>query len=306
MLNLDELTALCRQCGAEIETDVPLSGLTTFQIGGPCAALVTLPDQESTNTIFSYLRENHVPYTLIGRGSNLLCPDEGYTGVVLRFGGEKMQAISLDETGTGIYCGAGASLQKLCRFALDNGLTGLEFAYGIPGSVGGAVFMNAGAYDGEMSQAVADVTAYQPDGRFCVMQNPELDFSYRHSIFTDHRDWAVLSVHFMLKKGDPEAIRAKMQDLIGRRKSKQPLEFPSAGSTFKRPKGSYASKLIDECGLKGYTVGGAQVSEKHAGFVINRGGATFADVMALCQYVQETVQKQTGFVLELEPEIIKA
>ena len=304
MLDLEKLTAVCQQCGAEITPDVPVSGLTTFKIGGPCKALVTLPDRGAAKTILTYLRENRIPHKVIGRGSNLLCPDEGYAGVVLRLSSDPVQEMSLTGDGSGIRCGAGVSLQKLCQFALDNSLTGLEFAYGIPGSVGGAVYMNAGAYDGEISQVIAHADVCQPDGSFCCMPNSELMLGYRHSVFMEHPDWVILGAEFTLKNGDPEAIRAKMQDLLGRRKSKQPLEFPSAGSTFKRPAGSYASKLIDECGLKGCTVGGAQVSEKHAGFVINRGGATFADVIALCSHVQETVRAQTGFVLELEPEIL--
>ena len=179
----------------------------------------------------------------------------------------------------------------------------MEFAVGIPGSLGGAVYMNAGAYDGEFSQILLSVTLLDDSGEIRTVSADELELSYRHSILMEKK-WTVLTVSVVLEEGSRDEIRAKMQDLIGRRKSKQPLEFPSAGSTFKRPAGSFASKLIDECGLKGYTVGGAQVSEKHAGFVINRGGATFADVMAVCQHVQDTVKAQTGFVLELEPEII--
>ena len=204
-----------------------------------------------------------------------------------------------------VTCGAGVTLQKLCQFALDHCLTGLEFAYGIPGSVGGAVYMNAGAYDGEFSQILLSVTLLDDSGEIRTVSADELELSYRHSILMEKK-WTVLTVSVVLEEGSRDEIRAKMQDLIGRRKSKQPLEFPSAGSTFKHPAGSFASKLIDECGLKGYTVGGAQVSEKHAGFVINRGGATFADIMAVCSHVQETVLKQTGFRLELEPEILKA
>ena len=284
------------------ERQVPLASLTTFQIGGPCAALVTLPDEAAAKTVISYLREKQIPYSLIGRGSNLLCPDEGYEGVILRLGGGLAARITCKD---GIVtCGAGVSLKKLCLFALEHCLTGLEFAYGIPGSVGGAVYMNAGAYDGEMSQVLLSVTVLDENGEIRDMPADALAFSYRHSIFME-KEWTVLTASFVLEQGGQDEIRGKMQDLIGRRRDKQPLEFPSAGSTFKRPAGSYASKLIDECGLKGYTVGGAQVSEKHAGFVVNRGGATFADVMAVCNHVQETVKAQTGFDLELEPEIIR-
>ena len=301
MNDIAKLTAVCAQAGAVLEQQVPLSALTTFKIGGCCAALVTLPDEAAAKTVFSYLRAEQIPYFLIGRGSNLLAPDEGFDGVIVKLGGALADEIRCDD---GIVtCGAGVTLQKLCQFALDHCLTGLEFAYGIPGSVGGAVYMNAGAYDGEFSQILLSVTLLDDAGEIRTVPADELGLSYRHSILMEKK-WTVLTVSVMLEEGSRDEIRAKMQDLIGRRKSKQPLEFPSAGSTFKRPAGSFASKLIDECGLKGYTVGGAQVSEKHAGFVINRGGATFADVMAVCQHVQETVKAQTGFVLELEPEII--
>ena len=300
-MNLEVLSAVCQSCGASLEQQVPLSALTTFQIGGPCAALVTLPDEAAVKSVFSYLRENQIPHALIGRGSNLLCPDEGFDGVVLRLGGVFAECIKMQD---GIVtCGAGVSLKNLCLFALEHCLTGLEFAYGIPGSVGGAVYMNAGAYDGEMSQILLSVTVLDENSEIRTVAADGLALSYRHSIFME-KDWIVLTASVIPEEGSGDEIRAKMQDLIGRRRAKQPLEFPSAGSTFKRPEGSYASKLIDECGLKGYTVGGAQVSEKHAGFVVNRGGATFADVMAVCAHVQDVVKEQTGFVLELEPEII--
>ncbi|HBI86190.1 MAG TPA: UDP-N-acetylenolpyruvoylglucosamine reductase [Ruminococcus sp.] len=306
MTDTEKLTALCAANGAEITLNAPLAPLTTFKIGGPCDALITLQNLDSAKAVFAFLRENQIPHRLIGRGSNLLVPDEGYAGVVLKLGGQLANYLALDDDGCGIHCGAGVSLQKLCQFALENSLTGLEFAYGIPGSVGGAIFMDAGAYDGDISQVLANALVLQPDGLFHSIPAADMDFRYRHSIFMEHPEWIILNAYFTLKKGDPEAIRGRMQELIGRRKDKQPLEFPSAGSTFKRPAGSYASKLIDECGLKGYTVGGAQVSEKHAGFVINRGGATFADVMSVCAHVRETVQQQTGFVLDLEPEILRA
>ncbi len=301
MIDLEQLSAVCRNAGAELTPDVRLSELTTFKIGGACKALITLPDIAACQAIITYLRENQIPFTLIGRGSNLLAADQGYEGIVLKLGGAL--AAEITEENGAVTCGAGVSLKNLCLFALEHALTGLEFAFGIPGSVGGAVFMNAGAYDGEFSQVLESVTALDENGNLLTLGASELNLGYRHSVFMEH-PWIVLQATVRLTSGEQEAIRAKMQDLLGRRKSKQPLEFPSAGSTFKRPVGSYASKLIDECGLKGYTVGGAQVSEKHAGFVVNRGGATFADVMAVCQHVQEVVKAQTGFILELEPEII--
>ena len=301
-MNLDALSAVCADCGASLEQQVPLSSLTTFRIGGPCTALVTLPNGAAAKTVITYLRENQIPYSLIGRGSNLLCPDAGYDGVVLRLGGDFAERITYQD---GIItCGAGVSLKQLCLFALEHCLTGLEFAYGIPGTVGGAVYMNAGAYDGEISQILLSVTVLDENDEIRTVPAEALALSYRHSILME-KDWIVLTASVIPEQGIQDEIRAKMQDLIGRRKSKQPLEYPSAGSTFKRPEGSYASKLIDECGLKGYTVGGAQVSGKHAGFVVNRGGATFADVMAVCEHVQHVVKEQTGFVLELEPEILQ-
>lgn len=301
MIDTEQLAAVCRNAGAEFTPAVRLSELTTFKIGGACDALVTLPDADACRTVTAYLRENKIPFALIGRGSNLLVPDQGYRGVVLKLGGELASEIT-EQDGI-VTCGAGESLKNLCLFALDHSLTGLEFAYGIPGSVGGAVFMNAGAYDGEFSQVIESVTILDEAGNIRTLNAAELELSYRHSIFME-QPWLILKASVRLTSGEQDAIRAKMQDLLGRRKSKQPLEFPSAGSTFKRPAGSFASKLIDECGLKGYTAGGAQVSEKHAGFVINRGGATFDDVMAVCRHVQETVQAQTGYILELEPEIL--
>lgn len=301
MLDMEQLSAVCRYTGADITPAVPLSELTTFKIGGACEALVTLPDANACRTVIQYLRGQTIPFTLIGRGSNLLASDAGYRGVILKLGGALASEIS-EQDGM-ITCGAGESLKNLCLFALEHSLTGLEFAYGIPGSVGGAVFMNAGAYDGEFSQVLHSVTILDEMGEIRTLDASELHLGYRHSVFME-QPWMILQASVQLKTGEHSAIQEKMQDLLGRRKSKQPLEYPSAGSTFKRPVGSYASKLIDECGLKGYTVGGAQVSEKHAGFVVNRGGATFADVMAVCRHVQETVQAQTGFILELEPEIL--
>ncbi len=302
MLNIDALTAFCQAAGAQIETDVPFSSLTTFKVGGPCAALITVPNAETCQKVFGYLREHQIPHDVIGRGSNLLVPDSGYAGAAIRLGGKLAEEIR--EADGIVTCGAGVSLKNLCLFALDHCLTGLEFAYGIPGSVGGAVCMNAGAYDGEISRVLLSVNVLDEEGAIRMIPAEELDLRYRHSIFME-RSWIVLSASFCLEFGNQDEIRAKMQDLLGRRKAKQPLEYPSAGSTFKRPIGNYASKLIDECGLRGFTIGGAQVSEKHAGFVINRGGATFADIMAVCDHVRETVRTQTGYELELEPEILQ-
>lgn len=305
MLNLDALAAQCRQYNADFAADEPLSRHTTFRVGGNCRAFLTVKDSGSAERILQYLRQNAVPFRLIGRGSNLLVPDTGYPGVVLVLGGQLAEVSEPSEADSEvIVCGAGASLKNLCLAALSRGLTGLEFAYGIPGTVGGAVYMNAGAYDGEMSQVLESVTVLNGDGSRETLPAEALSLSYRHSIFMERKDALILEAAVRLKKGDPAAIRARMQELLARRQEKQPIEYPSAGSTFKRPAGSYASLLIDQCGLKGYRVGGAQVSEKHAGFVVNRGGATYADIMAVCRHVQETVRAQTGYELELEPEIL--
>lgn len=304
MLNLDALAALCRQNGADFAADEPMSAHTTFRVGGSCRAFITLKDVQAVQRILQFLRSSRTPFRLIGRGSNLLVRDTGYPGVVLVLGGALAEPEEpQDADSETIVCGAGTSLKKLCLTALNRGLTGLEFAYGIPGTVGGAVYMNAGAYDGEISQVLRSVTVLDESGELKEYPASALSLSYRHSVFMD-REQMILKAAVKLKKGDPEAIRARMQELLGRRQEKQPLEYPSAGSTFKRPAGSYASLLIDQCGLKGYRVGGAQVSEKHAGFVINRGGATYADIMAVCRHVQETVKAQTGYELELEPETL--
>ena len=303
MLNLDALAEVCRQYNAKMLRDEPLSAHTTFRVGGTCTAMITVTDQHACRGIAQYLRMHQIPFRLIGRGSNLLVPDTGYAGVVLVLGGALAELT--DAVGEHLVCGAGMSLKNLCMVALNQNLSGLEFAYGIPGTVGGAVYMNAGAYNGEMSQILESVTVMDETGAVRAMAAASLGLSYRHSIFME-KNWQILEVTVRLQPGEHDAIREKMQDLLGRRQLKQPLEYPSAGSTFKRPEGDYASRLIDICGLKGYSVGGAQVSEKHAGFVVNRGNATFADIMAVCRHVQETVREQTGYELELEPEILTA
>ena len=303
MQDLSTLAALCNECGAAFAADVPLAQYTTFRIGGACSAMIELPDTEAAQKIIGYLSREGIPHRLIGKGSNLLVPDEGYNGVVLRLTGSLEDAPRIE--GETLICGAGTPLKTLCLSALRASLTGLEFAYGIPGSVGGAVFMNAGAYDGEISGVVSAVTCLDETGTLRTLPKEALGFRYRYSIFME-RPWHILSAEFQLRAGDPEAIRSRMQELLHRRQEKQPLEYPSAGSTFKRPKVGYASALIDECGLKGYRVGGAQVSTKHAGFVVNRGGATFSDVMAVCRHVQNTVMAQKGIKLEMEPEILNA
>ena len=301
-MNLEALKQTCDTLRLNCRLEEPMAKHTTFRIGGACRAFVEITDADSCVSIIKYLNETEIPFRVIGRGSNLLVPDEGYDGVVLLYADETVTYCG----GGKLFAAAGASLKKLCVAAQSEGLSGLEFAYGIPGSVGGGVFMNAGAYDGELSNVLQTVYALNQQGEKCVFAAKELNLSYRHSAFMDtRRGDIILGAEVQLTQGYPAEIKAKMEDFLRRRQEKQPLEYPSAGSTFKRPQGSYASKLIDECGLRGFTVGGAQVSEKHAGFVINRGGATFADVMELCRKVREIVETKTGFVLEMEPEILR-
>lgn len=278
-----------------------LSKHTSFKIGGPAEIFAKPSSEEQVSKIINYCKENEVPLFPLGKGSNLLVSDNGIDGVVLYFGNDfgKIKLVD-DET---VYCEAGAGLAALCNFALENELTGLEFAYGIPGSVGGAVFMNAGAYGGEIKDVIIYADHMDKNGQSGRFVGDELDMSYRHSAYSA-KEYFITGAAFKLQKGDKAEIKAKMDDLLGRRFDKQPMDKPSAGSTFKRPEGAFASALIDQCGLKGYRVGGAEVSTKHAGFVVNVGEATCADVLQLIKDVQKKVKDDTGFVLEPEVEIL--
>ena len=285
----------------------PLKKHTTFRIGGAADLLVTPQSEEQLIKLFKYLKENCIRYVIIGNGSNLLFSDDGYRGIVVKIGSElsSIEAIPC-ENGMIINAGAGTLLSKLALFACENNLTGLEFASGIPGNVGGAVLMNAGAYDGEISQVLVRSTYLDCENlSVCTKNFDEHDFSYRHSSY-ENDGYLILSASFLLKKGNKEDILSKMKDLNNRRITKQPLEFPSAGSTFKRPAGLFAGKLIEDANLKGYTVGGAKVSEKHCGFVINTGNATCEDVLGVIKYVQNTVFAKFGVELETEVKIIEA
>ena len=274
----------------------PMSLHTTFKIGGAADILITVDHIEALQTAVAACRDSGVPYMILGNGSNLLVSDDGIAGAVIMLDGD-FKEISVD--GDVITSGAGAKLSRLCTAALENGLSGLEFAYGIPGSVGGAMYMNAGAYGGEMKDVVLSVTALTPEGELREYPADSLALGYRTSVFKTNGN-IILFSKYKLHTDEKEAIKARMDDVMDRRKSKQPLEYPSAGSVFKRPEGAYAGTLIEQCGLKGKTVGGAQVSEKHAGFIINIGGATCDDVMRLVTLVQETVKAETGYFLERE------
>lgn len=296
----NEIISLCENIGCEYLTDAVLKNYTSFKIGGK-ADLMVFPDSENKIiSIIKKINELNLPVLIIGKGSNMLVSDSGFRGVVIntcRF--DKICLID-DET---IYCQSGASLSRLCRFALDNSLTGLEFAFGIPGTAGGAAYMNAGAYGGEMKDVIVSCEHLLADGNKETYLADNLDLSYRHSAYSDSNLF-ILSLTVKLKKGNYDDIKAKMDELMFKRKDKQPVEFPSAGSTFKRPEGYFAAALIDECGLKGYTVGGAQVSEKHAGFVINKGDATCEDVLTLVKHCQKTVMDKKGVLIEPEIKII--
>ena len=298
---LEMLKGLWDREGVPYECGTPLARYTTFKIGGPAALFARPADARQLEAALAACKKSDVRYYLLGQGSNTLFADEGFDGAVIctrmmgdvpRIEGERMTAP------------AGAGLTALCTMARDAGLTGLEFACGIPGSLGGALYMNAGAYGGEMKDVVETVTCLTPEGTVETRPADALAFGYRTSVFEQDGS-CVLSATLRLARGDKAAIRARMAELLAKRREKQPLEWPSAGSTFKRPEGYFAGTLIDQCGLKGLTVGGAQVSEKHAGFLINRGGATCDDMLHLIELVQERVREQFGVELECEVRIVR-
>ncbi|MBQ1914572.1 MAG: UDP-N-acetylmuramate dehydrogenase [Selenomonadaceae bacterium] len=278
----------------------PMKDHTTFKIGGPVDYLILPASVTEVQQVFILLKEYGIPYTVLGNGSNVLVRDKGVRGAIVKFN-SPFSGIRLEENR--IFAGAGASLKDVSLFAAEHGLTGMEFAIGIPGSVGGAVFMNAGAYDGEMKNVVYRVRSVAEDGSLHEMEAADLDLGYRHSIFQTNGH-AICEVELKLVGGEGSTIRMKMADLTRRREQRQPLEMPSAGSTFKRPTGYFAGTLIDQTGLKGLKVGGAQVSEKHAGFVVNTGNATAEDVLALISEVQKRVYEKHGVKLYPEVRII--
>ena len=286
----------------EVKCEEPMSRHTSFRTGGGAKRMAFPKTAEELGALMDAAERFSARPFILGNGTNLLAPDEGLDRLVVSLGA--MRQILPGEEGV-ITAQAGVSLARLADFACRQGLTGLEFAHGIPGSLGGAVYMNGGAYGGEMSQVVQRVRAWFPGKGVCVMGVEELEMGYRHSFFMDHPEAVILSATVRLKSGDPETIRQTMRDLMERRKTSQPLEYPSAGSTFKRPVGYFAGTLIDQCGLKGLTVGGAQVSRKHAGFIINIGGATSSDVETLMAKVQQIVLEKTGVRLEPEVRVIR-
>ncbi len=287
----------------EVRAEEPMARHTSFRIGGPARRMACPVSAEQLVLLYEFARECGARPLVIGNGTNLLVPDEGLDRLVIDTTG-----LGTLETGPEpetIMAGCGVSLARLASFACQQGWTGLEFAHGIPGTVGGGLTMNAGAYGGELRQVVRQVRVLVPEEGIRTLSGEEMAFGYRRSLLTQNPEIVALSAVFALTPGDPAAIRQRMQELMQKRKESQPLEWPSAGSTFKRPEGYFAGTLIDQCGLKGLTVGGAQVSEKHAGFVINRGGATCADVLALIEEVQKRVWEARGVRLEPEVRIIR-
>ena len=297
----NEIALFAENCGATVIKDAPMKKYTSFRCGGNASVLVIPDSVDTLKKIIDFCNIQNIKPLIIGNGSNLLVTDNGINGVVIKIGSDISKIELLDETT--ICCEAGASLKSLCMFALENSLSGLEFAYGIPGTLGGAVYMNAGAYGGEMKDVLISVTHIDSDGNIGELIHDDLNLRYRGSAYTDN-NYTIVSAVMKLQKADKKDIKAAMDDKLQKRKDKQPLEYGSAGSTFKRPAGYFAGALIEQSGLKGYTVGGAQVSEKHAGFVINKDNATSTDVINLIKDVQNIVYDKFGVMLETEVKII--
>ena len=282
------------------KNDLPLSTVSSFKVGGNAAFCIYPYSKDELASLCALCRSISAPFIVVGNVSNLVFDDSGYEGAVL-FTSE-INKIRIE--GTTVNADCGTMLSRLCTEAAEQGLSGIEFAYGIPGSVGGAVFMNAGAYGGEFKDVIKSVTYYDAEAdEFCTIGNEDCCFGYRTSIFHD-KNKIILSVILKLERSDKDAVLSLMHDYLQRRKDKQPLNYPSAGSVFKRPEGYFAGKLIEDSSLKGYTIGGAQVSEKHAGFIINAGGATCADIKALVKHIQMVVKEKFSVDLECEIKFI--
>lgn len=302
MADFAQLTQELNQQKIRFSQNTALASYTSFHIGGNATLFCEPTCQAEIETVVSLCKKYAVPFYLLGRGSNTLFSDAGYNGLVLHIFADD---IRFDDTDCcKLEAEAGANLVTLCKKAAQKGLSGLEFAYGIPGSVGGAVYMNAGAYGGEMVDVVTEVDYLDCDGKLCTAKNTELEFGYRTSIFEKNKG-IILKARFLLKPSTTREVENKMTELLQRRLDKQPLDKPSAGSTFKRPEGAYAAALIEQCGLKGFQIGGAAVSEKHSGFVVNMGGATCADVVAVADHVAKVVKEQTGYTLKREIKVVE-
>ena len=302
----DFFDRLCLAAGSgQVKQDEPMKKHTTFRVGGPARFFVSPAGEQELGRVLGLCREEKMPYYILGNGSNLLVSDRGYLGVMILMG-ESFSSIEKRKTeqeAMEYTVGSGLLLSRFAREALEDSMTGFEFAAGIPGTLGGAVVMNAGAYGGEMKDILKSVRVMGTDGAIRDLTVEELDLGYRHSCIPDN-EYIVLSATILLNKGIKEKIHAAMEDLAARRREKQPLEYPSAGSTFKRPAGYFAGKLIEDAGLRGYREGGAQVSEKHCGFVINRDHATAEEIRGLCRTVQRRVKETSGVDLETEVRMI--
>ncbi len=292
-----ELFALLKTLDCDFIQDAPLKNFTTFKTGGKCPVLITPKTEDALSKLVKFFSQKDLPFTVLGNGSNVLAPDCGVGCAVIRIA-DGLCSLFLEDEET-VFCGAGVKLSALCKFALENSLSGLEFAYGIPGTCGGALFMNGGAYGGEMKDVTDTVCHIDKNGNKGSLSGDGLEFSYRHSAYSEN-GCIITGARFKLKKAPKSVIEEKMNDLISRRREKQPLEYPSAGSTFKRPAGYFAGGLIEQCGLKGLSFGGAKVSEKHAGFIINYNNATSNDIKTLMELVKREVFLKTGITLEPE------
>lgn len=295
MLNIVKKTAL--DVGCEFYENEPMSNRTSFKTGGSAEMLVCPGNINALIAVLKVCRENNIRTFIIGNGSNILVSDNGLSGVVIMLSSNFSEIKLLD--GETVYCQSGVSMTKLCRFALEHSLSGLEFAFGIPGTAGGAAYMNAGAYGGEMKDVLVKCEHIDENFNLSSFSGDDLKLGYRKSAYTD-KDFIITSLTLKLKKSDYDCVKAKMDENMAKRRDKQPLEYPSAGSTFKRPEGYFAGALIQECGLKGFCIGGAQVSEKHAGFVINKNNASTDDILKLIKHIQDTVYKTKGVLLETE------
>lgn len=300
MPKYEQFALTAQNLGCRVSFDEPMCKHTNFRVGGKVPLFVEVHSEEVLSALIKQANKDSIKLRVIGNGSNVIVPDKGIDCVVLHMCGELCDISLVGENE--IVSSAGAKLSKLCELALEHSLSGLEFAWGIPASVGGATYMNAGAYGGEMKDVIVSCSYLDSKGKRHELKADDMDLSYRHSSFSGTGD-IITGVTMRFKKADRGDIKAKMDDYLSKRKLKQPLEYPSAGSTFKRPKGCFAGALIQECGLKGKRIGGAMVSEKHAGFIINEGNATAADITELIHYVQDTVYREKGIQLECEVRI---
>ncbi len=301
--SINKIVYKAKEFNCTVLIDDELKKFTSFRIGGKCNVIILLNSQKSISELFSLCNSLNVPFLVLGKGSNMLIDDNGFDGITFVISKDFSGIRLLDDTT--IECNAGCAVATVAYFAYKHGLSGLEFAWGIPGTAGGAVVMNAGAYGGEISDVVLSTNQVDTNGKITSFSKEMLDLSYRHSVFSSG-GYIITKVVFKLIKKDKNEIKSQMDDYLLRRKSKQPLEYASAGSTFKRPEGAYAARLIEQCGLKGASVGDAQVSEKHNGFVINKGNASFNDVITLINKIKKVVFDKSGYNLDCEVKIIES